>query len=681
MMRFAKSGLVTTLLSLTLSASVLAQQGSGGRGFDTASLDKSAQACQDFNQFANGGWIANNPVPAAYPSWGRFNELSERNRDTLHQILEDSAKNTKAVKGSNEQKIGDYYASCMAEDKVEAAGLKPLQPQLARLAALKDAKGLQAAIADLHTSGVAVAFVFGANQDAKDSKQVIGEADQGGLGLPDRDYYFKDDDKSKTIRAAYLTYVAKLFTLAGDDAGKAAAEAQAVMVLEAKLAKASRTRVELRDPNANYNKMSVAQIGQLTPNFSWPAYFKNIGATQIITVNVGQPDFFKELNTQLTATSLDDWKTYLRFHAISSAAPSLSSAFVNANFDFYSKALTGTTENLPRWKRCVTATNGALGEAVGQVYVQKVFTPETKARALEMVQNLSLALRDDLKTLDWMSDPTRQQAQVKLDAFLRKIGYPDTWRDYSALQVEPGAYLENRMRAIRFETARDLRKIGKPVDRMEWGMTPPTVNAYYNPAINEIVFPAGILQPPFYDPKADDAINYGGIGAVIGHEMTHGFDDQGRQYDAQGNLKDWWQPADLSKFNERAACVVKQFDNYFVEDGLHLNGKLVVGESIADLGGLAIAYRAFQKSLEGKPRPASIEGFTPEQRFFMGWAQVWAQNARPEYVRLLANVDPHPLARFRVNGPLSNLPQFAQAFGCQAGDKMVRPAADRCQIW
>jgi putative endopeptidase len=671
---------MAVMLALVIGIAVTAQKMTN-RGFDTSSLDQNFQACQDFNQFANGGWISKNPVPAAFPRWGRFEELAEKNRDTLHQILDDAAKNTQAAKGTNEQKIGDYYASCMDESRIEAEGMKPLAADFTRIEAMKDTRDLENVVAYFHTKGVPALFNFGSTQDFKNSEQVIAEAVQGGLTLPDRDYYLKDDDRSKQIRAEYLKYVARMFELMNDDATKAAAEAQAVMTIETNLARSSMTRVERRDPNAVYHKMTLAEAQTLTPNFSWERYLKDTGAPPVTNLNVAQPEFFKAMNAQLTAVPLADWKTYLRFHLINSAAPSLSSNFVNANFDFFGKTLTGTKEMLPRWKRCVAGTNNALGEAVGEVYVKKTFTPEAKARALEMVKNLKAALREDLPTLTWMSDQTRKQAFAKLDAFMDKIGYPDKWRDYSPLTIDRGSYIDNRWRATNFEFRRDLGKIGKPLDRTEWGMTPPTVNAYYNPSMNEIVFPAGILQPPFYDPNVDDAINYGGMGAVIGHEMTHGFDDQGAQFDAQGNLKNWWTEADLKNFKERASCVEKQFDQYEVEKGLHLNGKLVVGESIADLGGLTIAYKALQKALASKPRPANIDGFTPEQRFFLGWAQVWAANFRPEYVRLLVTVDPHPLARFRVNGPLSNMPEFAQAYGCKTGDAMVRPPDQRCQIW
>ncbi len=655
--------------------------GPDSHGFDVSNLDRSVNACQDFNRFANGGWAARNPVPAAYPRWGRFNELAERNRESLREILEAAEKNTRAPKGSNERKIGDYYASCMDTEKIEAEGTRPLAPEFKRIEKIKDLRGLEKEIAHLHGRGVDALFSFGARQDLKNSTQVIANASQGGIGLPDRDYYTKDDPKSKEIRDEYVKHVAKMFELLGDDGAKAAAEAQTVMGIETGLAKSSMTRVERRDPNAVYHKMDLARLQALTPDFSWNTYFNDMGVGGIDSVNVGQPDFFKEVARELTAVPLSDWKTYLRWHLINSAAPSLSSKFVDEDFHFNSAILTGTKEHLPRWKRCVASTDRALGEAVGQAFVQKNFPPEAKERAKQMVQNLVSALRGDLSTLSWMSPATRQQAITKLDAFARKIGYPEKWRDYSALKIDRGPFIDNVARSSEFERKRNLGKIGKPVDRTEWGMTPPTVNAYYNSSMNEIVFPAGILQPPFYDPQADDAINYGAVGAVIGHEMTHGFDDSGRQFDAQGNLKDWWTPEDAKNFKERAACVKEQFDSYEVQPGLHENGGLVLGESIADLGGLTVAFAAFEKSLEGKPRPADIDGFTPEQRFFLGYAQIWAQNARPEYERLAVNTDPHPLARFRVNGPLSNMPAFAQAFQCKQGDPMMRPPQKRCQIW
>jgi predicted metalloendopeptidase len=471
-----------------------------------------------------------------------------------------------------------------------------------------------------------------------------------------------------------------MFELMGDDPAKAAGEAQTILALETKLAEASLTRVELRDPERLYHRMSVAQVHDLVPAYDWPGYMQKLGVTQKTDVNVATPDFFKAINQQLTSVPVADWQTYLRWQLINSSAAALSSKFVNEDFNFKGTTLQGSKENLPRWKRCVAGTDRVLGEALGEVYVKKAFPPAAKARALEMVRNLEAALKSDIGTLSWMGDATRKQAILKLDAFLNKIGYPDKWRDYSSLQVDRASYASNRFRANAFEKRRDLNKIGKAVDRMEWGMSPPTVNAYYNPQINEIVFPAGILQPPYFDAEADDAFNYGGMGSVIGHEMTHGFDDQGRQFDSTGNLANWWTDADLKAFNERAECVIQQFNGFEVEKGLNQNGKLVVGESIADLGGLVVAYAAFQKSMEGKPRK-TVDGFTPEQRFFLGYARGWATSIRPEYARLLANVDPHPLPKFRVNGPLSNMPQFAEAFACKSGDAMVRAEKDRCQIW
>jgi putative endopeptidase len=647
-------------------------------GFDTANLDKTCKPCDDFYQFAMGGWMKANPIPPEYPSWGSFAQLADKNQQHLKQILEEAA-SAKAAPGSNEQKIGDFYASCMDTSAIDAAGTKPIEPDLARIAEIKNIADLQAEAARLQERGANALFRFGSNQDAKDSSQVIGSAFQGGLGLPEREYYLKDDDKSKQLRDSYLKHVRKMFELLGDPADKTAAEATTVLKMETALAAASMKNTDIRDPNKTYHKMMLAELKTLTPNFSWDAYFKSIGHPELKEINVGQPEFFKTLDAQLAATSLDDWKTYLRWHLANGAAAGLSEKFVAEDFDFRGKTLTGAKEIQPRWKRCAQGTDRALGEALGQVYVQKYFPPEAKARALEMVHNLIAALHDDLQTLPWMGPDTRAQATAKLEAFAVKIGYTDKWRDYSALKIDRRSYAENQIRATVFEFARRLDKIGKPVDRTEWGMTPPTVNAYNSSSMNEIVFPAGIMQPPFYDPKADDAVNYGGMGAVIGHEITHGFDDHGSQFDGKGNLKNWWSDEDQKNFKARAACVSDQFDSYVVDGDLHENGKLVLGESIADLGGLAISYAAYEKSLEGKPRPPDKDGFTAEQRFFLGWAQVWGANERLEFARLMANTNPHPLPRFRANGPLSNLAIFAQAFGCKKGDAMVREQA--CKIW
>jgi putative endopeptidase len=650
-------------------------------GFDLANLDRSVKPCDDFFQFADGGWIKANPIPAAYPGWGSFNRLAERNEEVLRQILEDAAKNTKAPANSAEQKIGDFYASCMNTERAESEGARPLLPEFERISKIQNLSELQAEVARLQTLGVDALFQFGSRQDFKNSSQEIAQAAQGGLGLPDRDYYTKADEKTVKQRDAYVQHVGKMFELLGDDAEKAAAEAKTVVSIETKLAEASLTRVERRDPDKNYHKMDLAQLKTLTPQFSWESYFHDVGYPRIDAVNVGQPDFFKQLDQSLTAIPLPDWKTYLRWHLIHTAAPRLSTKFVDEDFDFYGRTMTGTKEILPRWKRCVQVTDRELGEALGQIYVQKAFSPEAKARALEMVHNLIAALRDDLSTLDWMGPETRKQALTKLDAITLKIGYPDKWRDYSAFHVDRGPYVANFLRGREFEFHRELDRIGKPVDRTEWGMTPPTVNAYYSAPMNEIVFPAGILQPPFYDPHVDDALNYGGMGAVIGHELTHGFDDQGRKFDAQGNLKDWWTADDAKNFQERADCVSKQFDSFVVEEGLHENGKLVLGESIADLGGLTIAHAALAKVWERNPQQKEIDGFTPDQRFFLAWAQIWASSNRPEFARLIVATNPHPLGRFRTIGPLSNMPAFSKAFGCNEGEAMVRPAAERCRIW
>jgi putative endopeptidase len=650
-------------------------------GFDLANLDRNYKPCDDFYKFAAGGWMASHPIPAAQSSWGTLNVLREKNNEKLRGILEAASKNTHAMPGSNEQKIGDFYYSGMDEKDIESEGVNPLASEFNRIENMKTPGDVRSEIAHLQAEGAGAPFQFSSVSDFKDSSTQIAIAVQGGLGMPDRDYYLKDDARSVQLRDQYTKHVTNMFVLLGDDAARAEAETKTVLSIETGLAKASMTRVEMRNPDAIYHKLDAEQLNLLTPNFSWPEYFSELGLTGVKIVDVAQPDFFKEVDRDLTGISLADWKTYFRWHLIDETAPFLSSKFVEEDFNFGGKILTGTLEDQPRWRRVVAVTDRSLGEALGQEYVKEYFPPAAKAAALEMVNNLIQALRDDLKTLDWMGDATRKQALAKLDAITKKIGYPDKWIDYSALKVDRGPYVLNYLRARKFEFSRQMRKIGQPVDKGEWGMTPPTVNAYYNPTHNEIVFPAGILQPPLYDPKADNALNYGGMGAAIGHEMTHGFDDSGSKFDAKGNLSNWWSPEDLKNFQERANCIVKQFDGYVVQGDLHENGKLVAGESIADLGGLTIAYKAFEKTLEGKPRPKDIDGFTAEQRFFLAWAEVWAANIRPEAERLRINTDPHPLGQFRGNGPVSNMPEFAAAFQCSADSKMVRPPADRCRIW
>jgi putative endopeptidase len=685
--RFAVVAAITIAAGVSFGALRAAQEPAGEKsspaanhGVELSIMDKTCKPCEDFYRYASGEWLAKNPVPPAFPSWGRFNELAERNREELHQILEAAKAKSNAAPGSNEQKIGDFYASCMDESGIDAAGIKPLDAELARIEKLASFDDLQPEIAHLQGIGVNAVFDFGSTQDAKNSSQQIAGADQGGLGLPDRDYYTKSDAKTVELRKQYQEHVSKMLQLAGDDAAKSDSEAQAILDLETKLAEASLTRVELRDPVKTYNKLTRTELKALTPNWSWDGYFKDLGYPAIDVVDVSAPKFFEFMSQALKDTPLDTWKIYLRWHLLNATAAYLSQPFVDENFNFNGRVLQGTKELLPRWKRCVTATDHQLGEALGQFYVQKHFPPEAKARALDMVNHLTDALRNDLQTLPWMGPETRKQAVAKLDAFTRKIGYPDKWRDYSAYHVDRGPYVVNQMHGSQFEFKRELDKIGKPVDRTEWGMSPPTVNAYYNPEMNEIVFPAGILQPPFFDPKADDASNYGGIGAVIGHEMTHGFDDEGRKFDAQGNLRDWWTPEDAKNFEERADCVRQQFDGYVVEDGLNENGKLVLGESIADLGGLNLAYRALQAADKRGTDPL-IGGMTRDQRFFLAYAQIWAANDRPEYARLLVNTNPHPLPRFRAIAAPSNMKEFASAFSCKEGDPMVRPPSMRCQIW
>lgn len=680
-------GMFAIALFLALSAVGARSQSGAGQSSDAAShgaslssIDKTCNPCEDFYHYASNNWLKENPIPAAYPSWGHSDALIARNREELRQILEKAAADHSASAGSNEQKIGDFYASCMNVQQIDAAGTKPLQPEFRRIDAISSATDLQAEMTRLQMLGVNAVFHFYSTQDEKNTSQVIGEADQGGLGLPNRDYYFKSDEKSRQLRAEYVSHVAKTFQLLGDDSTKASAEANAVMAIETSLAQTSLGPVDRRDQDKQYHKMTVAELQVLAPTISWTAYFQQVAAPPIDSVNIMVPKFLQAASDQLKSVPLDHWKSYLRWHLTDSNARWLSQPFVEENFNFNNRILQGTQENLPRWQRCVAATDNQLGEALGQVYVQEYFPPEAKARALKMVNDLIAALRDDLQILPWMGPATRKEALAKLNAFTVKIGYPDKWRDYSAYHVDRGPFVANVLRGGEFESHRDLNEIGKPVDRNKWFMTPPTVDAYNYSVGNEIVFPAGILQPPFFDPQADDASNYGAIGAVIGHEMTHGFDDEGRKFDAHGNLRDWWTPEDEKNFNARAQCIVNQFDSYVVIDNIHENGKLVLGESIADLGGLTIAYNALEKDLKGKPRPL-IGGYTPEQRFFLAYGQIWAATDRPEFVRMMVNVDVHALERIRSIAAPSNMPQFAKAFGCKEGDAMVRPPALRCQIW
>lgn len=648
------------------------------RPLDPVNLDRSTAACGDFYQFANGGWLRSHPIPPAYSTWGSFAELSENNQGSLLTILREAAAGGDAQATADLRKLGTYYSSCMDSAASERAGYRPIEPVLARIAAITTRAQLESEVARLHSQGVPAVFGFGAQQDAKNSTQIIAGIRQGGLSLPDRDYYL--NQRYADIRTKYGDHLAKVFQLIGESPAQATADAGKVLALETALARPARTRVEMRDPNRNYNRMTAAQLAKLAPSFDWPRFFSGEGRADISTVNVQNPEFLKAVDSLMSTVPLDDWKAYLRWKVLDAAAPALSSAFVNEDFRF-SSILTGAREQLPRDKRCARATDQGLRDALGQAYVSRYFTPTAKQRALEMVRNIESVFDDRLQTLGWMSDSTRAMAKAKLATFNNKIGYPDKWRDYSTLTIKPGPFYDNAMAVREYERKRDLARIGRPLDRTEWGMTPPTVNAYYSPTLNEIVFPAGILQPPFFNANADDAVNYGGMGAVIGHEITHGFDDQGSQFDAEGNLRNWWTTSDLEKFKQRTGLVASQFDAYTVLDSVRVNGRLTLGENLADLGGLSIAYAALQKALAQKGRPPLIDGFTPEQRFFLAWAQIWRSNTTPESQRVAINTNPHAPARWRTNGPLSNLPEFAAAWGCKPGDAMVRPDSVRPVIW
>ena len=645
-----------------------------------ANFDLTVKPADDFYRFVNGTYLKNTPIPAAYSSWGSHAELTERNQQALHTLCERAT--AKGAAGTAiERLVGDFYASGLDEAAINAAGVAPLQPELDLIAAIQKPADVLRAIAQLHAAGVGAGFSFGGNADAKNSSRVIaGLYPFGALGLPERGYYFNDDEKSEKIRQQYVAHITRMLVLLGDAPEAARAGATAVMALETKLALGTLPRVKLRDPYATYHKMKRADVQAQTPGLDWPAYFAATGAPAFDELNLTQPEFFKVFDTALATVAVADWRTYLRWHLVRGTAQYLSDPFAREAFEFYGRILTGQQEQRERWKRVVAVVDGNIGEALGQLYVAEYFPPAAKARMTQLVANLRAALRERIQGLEWMDTVTKVKALAKLDAFHAKIGYPDKWRDYTALTLDRGSWVRNVLRAGAFEHRRDLAQIGGPVDRTEWGMSPPTVNAYFSPGRNEIVFPAGYLQPPFFDPQGDDAPNYGGIGTSIGHEMTHGFDDSGRQYDGQGNLVDWWSPESAEKFKARAAGIVQQFSAYTVLDGLHLNGALTQGENIADLGGVRIAYAALQKALEGQPRP-KIDGFTPEQRFFISWAAKWRRNIRPEALRLQVNVDPHSPGEFRANGPLSNLDEFAEAFGIPEGAPMRRPAADRITIW
>ncbi|HEV7643572.1 MAG TPA: M13 family metallopeptidase [Pyrinomonadaceae bacterium] len=662
------------LVILAVCTSMFAQT----KPFDTARMDTGTLACDNFFQYVNGTWLKNTEIPADRSSTGSFQLLGDRNTDVLHDILENAAK-TKSPKGSDLQMIGDFYATCMDEARLEAYGLKGLKPWFKKIGKIKDGKGVMKTVAGFHKAGIPAIFNFGASPDLNKSTMNIANTGQGGLSLPNKEYYTKDDDKSKETRDKFVAHMTKMFTLAGDAPDKAAANAQTVMKLQMRLANASRTPVENRNPKLSDNKMTLADASKLAPNVGWETYIVERGAPAVTDINVSNPTFLKEVNAMLSDVPAEEWKAYLRWNALNSAAPALPKAFADENFDFFGRTMSGAKEQQPRWRRCVNATDNTLGEALGMQYVKTNYTPEAKKRMDELIDNLMAALHDRIMHLEWMGDDTKKQATEKLAAFGRKIGYPDKLRGYAGLSISRKSHLQNLLATSQFQIARNLKDIGQPVDRSRWGFTPPTVNASYSPQFNMITFPAGILQPPFFNFSADDAVNYGAIGGVIGHEISHGFDDQGSQFDAVGNLRMWWTPEDRKNFEERANCVVEQFNGFDVGQNLKINGKLTLGENIGDLGGLNIAYDAYQRSLKGKPKPADIDGFTADQRFFLGWAQVWGSKMRDEAIRQQVLGNPHADARFRVIGPLMNMPEFAQAFGCKLPDKMVSPKP--CKIW
>ena len=642
---------------------------------DVTSMDTTVDPCTDFYTYSCGGWMKKNPIPPDQTSWGVYSKLEDENKLILREILE-SAATTDPGRDTVKEKIGDYYAACMDEKAIDAAGSRPLKADLDRIERLGSKRGIAEVAAAMISDNVL--FDFRSDQDYKDSTQVIAEADQGGLGLPDRDFYLKTDAKLVELRKAYVAQVRKMFELLGDKPGVAAAEARTVMRIETALAKASLTRVERRNPKKVYHKMTRQALVALSPAFHWNEYLAKVGLPLVRALNVATPEFFKAMNAELGKEDLGSWKAYLRWHLVHAHAPYLSSAFVNADFDFYGKALRGAEELEPRWKRCVGYVDNDLGEALGQAYVERSFSPEAKQRAQKMVKEIEGAMQRDMESLPWMSPTTKQHALEKLHAVANKIGYPDKWRDYSALAIARDDEMGNVLRARAFEFHRQLAKIGKPVDRGEWQMTPPTVNAYYDPQKNDINFPAGTLQPPVFDPNSDAAPNYGDTGGTIGHELTHGFDDEGRQFDAQGNLRDWWTPEDAKKFEQRASCISGQYSQYVIVDDIKINGKLTLGEDVADLGGVILAYMAWRAETKGQ-KLEPIEGLTPEQRFFIGYGQSWCTNTRDETKRLRATVDPHSLEKYRTNGVVSNMPEFQEAFHCKAGAPMVREK--RCRVW
>jgi putative endopeptidase len=648
---------------------------------DVNNFDKAVSPNENFYLFVNGNWSKNNPIPASESSWGSFREIGAANQLKLKIILEEAAANKTAVKGSNTQKIGDFYSLAMDSLKLNKERATPLAAEFELINKVATTKDLLTAIAHLNTIGVYPVFNPGIDQDLKKSTEYITYLSQGGLGLPDRDYYTNTDERTLKIQTAYKKHIQNIFKLLGDKPATLDKTAKAIFDIETNLAKVSMTKIEQRNYQIQYNKMSLDGLAKLTPAIDWNNYLNLVGVHNIDSVIVTQPDFFKEVNKLISTVSISDWKTYLRWNLINKTASKLSDDFVKEHFSFYGTTLVGIPTLKPRWKSSLEATDASLGEALGELFVKKYFPESSKKRVSEMVDNLIAAYRVRIDSRDWMSPETKTQAYAKLDKVIKKFGYPDKFKDYSALDIKRDSYVQNFLRANTFEFNEVLNKLGKPIDKTKWEMTPPTVNAYYNPAINEIVFPAGIMQPVFFNPDADDAVNYGSMGAIIGHELTHGFDDQGAGFDADGNLKNWWTKEDLANFKTKTNVLVKQFNEYVAIDDMHVKGELTLGENIADLGGLTIAYYALKKSMEGKPVPAKIDGYTAEQRFFIAWTQGWRINMRPEFLKNMVQTNPHSPGIFRGNGPLSNMQEFYDAFNIKEGDKMYRPKSERAEIW
>ncbi|POY36248.1 peptidase M13 [Solitalea longa] len=676
-----KSKLVWYVLIISSIATTTKAQTTIRKFIDKANMDESVSPRVNFYQYANGGWLKNNPIPPTETRWGSFNELVSSTNQVLKGILKEAA-DKNATYGSNNQLVGDFFASGMDSVEIENAGITPVHNLFSEIKTVNSTRDLLSEITSLHKSGIPVAFNFSVYQDDKNSSQVIVQLSQGGLGLPDRDYYTNLlDERYENLRTEYVKHMVNMFKIFGDDNKNAKKNAEAVMRLETSLAGASMTRVERRDPNKNYHKLNMMELQKIAPMTTWKDILSDYTGQEVKEVIVRQTEFFKEFDRQLVATPVNEWKAYLKWTVIRTAAPYLHSKAVDEHFNFYGKILTGQKVMKPRADRVSMVIDNAMGEVLGRMYVSRYFKPLAKSRMLDLIKNLTTTYEERINRLDWMSDATKQKALTKLHAFIRKIGYPDVWKDYSTVHISRTSYFGNVLECNRYDFNYMVNKLGKPVNKAEWGMSAPTINAYYNPMVNEIVFPAGILQSPFFDFNADDAVNYGGIGCVIGHEMTHGFDDQGRQYDAEGNLNDWWTKDDATRFKELAYRVVEQYNSYTVLKGsMNVNGQLTLGENLADLGGINIAFEAFKKTNQAKTGE-QIDGFTPEQRFFLSWAQIWRSNITDEAQAQRIVTDPHSPGIYRCNGPVSNMPEFYEAFGIQKGDPMWKKPGEQVKVW